>query len=162
MADVWELKHCVRYFWEVIIPNRFDNRRQLMHFRATKPIFEMLYKEIYWLVQLSNLCWGSHKFFVTHREMYTVNVLPYLHVFLSDKKKYPPQSSEFFFINLHFHLAIFLFLMQYPIMCIKRMEFARCMRDFIPRCARVLPHWDHTSVGLPARSPVEVKVRCKL
>ncbi len=66
MLDVWECNH-VRHLWGVIIPNHFDDRLWLRHFRMTKPTFEMLCNESGPLVSPvihSMICWGKSFFYV--------------------------------------------------------------------------------------------------
>lgn len=64
MPAVWEHNH-VRQFWVVIIPNHFDGRLWLNHFKMTKTTFSMMYNEISSLVSpvmLSHRA-KSHEFF---------------------------------------------------------------------------------------------------
>ncbi len=66
MLDVWECNH-VRHLWGVIIPNHFDDRLWLRHFRLTKPTFEMLCNESGPLVSSvihSMICWGKSFFYI--------------------------------------------------------------------------------------------------
>jgi len=139
MPSFWECNR-VRQFWEVIIPNHFDDGLWLRHSRMTKPTFEM-----------HIFCWGKVMwvFCCALRDLFSkcVSFIVYAYVLLMDKKR---SASSICRIYAHLGISTQCFLCNIPKFCIKKLVGNIANDVLISKCTQNLCR------PLPSCSPLAV------